>query len=170
MRAIEFKERNRHSLVGDTGTPVELLVAELYLAPGQPIPPLRIVNPWFASGRSATDTFTWTPFQVNEHEWREIVTSFAKRGSPVAVPPEWGSTRSDWGAWCREVRFGIPAMQQLRASARDDWFNQRIREALDAGDEGLARELHVARITDEEIKDDIRTLTEAVRRERGEDS
>lgn len=167
MRTIRFTNRNRHSLVGETGTPVELLWAELYLTPGQPIPPLRIVNPWFATGRSATDTHTWKPFQVDEAEWHEIVASFEARGSHVAEPPDWVATPSDWGAWCREVRFGISAMQHLRASALDDWFNERIREALDAGDEDLAKLLHVRRITNREITDDARALTEAARRGRG---
>ena len=167
MRTIEFANRNRHSLVGETGTPVELLVAELYLAPQQPIPPLRVVNPWFASGRSTMDMHTWTPFQVDEAEWSEIVASFAERSSAVAEPPDWVATPSDWGAWRTEVRFGIPAMQHLRASALDDWFNTRIREALDAGDEDLALELHVARITNAEVEEDTRAFNEAVRGERG---
>ena len=134
MRTVEFKNLYRGLIaLSACATPVDLLKEEfLILQDGDVIPPRRVANWIFGLGWGG-EGYTWKPFQVDEEEWEEIVAAFETKRCRTTDPPEWVRTGADWSAWRKEVRSGIPAMQELRYMARDQWFAERSRDSASTG-------------------------------------
>lgn len=163
MRTIKFKNLYRGLVaLSKRATPVDLLKEELLiLQDGDLIPPRHVANWIFGLGRGG-EGYTWKPFQVDEEEWKEIVAAFEAKRCRTTDPPAWVRTGADWNAWVREIQFGIPAMQELRYMAGDEWYREQIREALDAGDEELARHLHWRRVSGAEMIEELDTYAAAL--------
>jgi hypothetical protein len=136
----------------ESGTPVDLLRHIPYLLAMQLLPPLVVVNDLLSRGEvdaGMSGGARWTPFSLDEEEWREIADILKAEDRVVdEAVPEWAQSMADWPIWVMERRFGVPADEHRRLSDRAEVL--RVQRDAAREDQERYLELHVAFVRAEE--------------------
>ena len=111
------------------------------------VPPLAVLNGVFRSGKDdagMSGGALWTPFEVEQGEYEEVVAALAEHGyEPLPVDaPGWVKTREEWLVWNHELHTGLPSDEHRRLLAREmrcgHAWRESLKEAVERGDFTLA--------------------------------
>lgn len=106
------------------------------------IPPISVVNDFLINAADdqsmSGGRCRWRPFQLDIGEYTDLVNALKRRRFKTAIPPRWVRTHRNWGIWCGEIVWGVPAAQLRRLNRRIAKLEREI-EATDTSDKKIAR-------------------------------
>lgn len=145
MRKVTYTILNVGEAIEATGSVADLLrEIPYFLTYG--IPNQRVINSVLRkeiidSGMSGG--VEWEPFEIDEREFSEVVSSLSDSGSEILSLPQWVATEDDLLVWIYEKEHGVPAKEykQLQDACRNTEFE--ISRAKDQGEDELVESLHL---------------------------
>ena len=102
-----------------SGNVLSLLCDIPYFFISKIIPPMRVVNEVLKKGvldAGMSGGCRWTPVQLSESEYAELVVEMEEKRFKNISPPDWVATAADWHSWCCELVWGIPALENRNLS------------------------------------------------------
>jgi hypothetical protein len=141
LRLVTYKLTG-HNDSSETGDVLSLLLHCPFSFMARVIPPMSVVNDFLVSAANDQSMSgggcTWKPFHLDDGEYRDLVNALKKRRFKSVIPPRWVRTHRDWGTWCGEIVWGVPAAKARRMKKRIAALEQEI-EASDRSDEQVAK-------------------------------
>ncbi|MCG8058533.1 MAG: hypothetical protein JAZ17_13730 [Candidatus Thiodiazotropha endolucinida] len=110
------------------------------------IPNQRVINSVLRKGiidSGMSGGVEWEPFEIDEREFSEVVSSLSDSGSEILSLPQWVATEDDLLVWIYEKEHGVPAKEhkQLQDACRNTEFE--ISRVEDQGEDELVESLHL---------------------------
>jgi hypothetical protein len=105
------------------------------------IPPLKVINVVLSKGiddAGMSGGIVWTPFKIEENEYKELTQELIGIGWTKQTIPDWIETEDDWLAWTTEQKLGIPS-----AEFKELWTDIKFKENED-GDEPTLEHIEAA--------------------------
>lgn len=100
-----------------SGSALSLLLSIPYFFVSEVIPPIFVINDVLKKGvvdAGMSGGCRWKPFQLDEEEYGDLVSKLKEKKFAEITPPDWVRTHLDWQIWCREITWGIPALEFKR--------------------------------------------------------
>jgi hypothetical protein len=126
------------------GALAEMLFDIPYFFVGAIVPPIQILNEVLKKGvvdMGMSGGCKWEPFQVDDAGYSRLVGDLVGLEFVVVEPPEWVTTHSDWSTWCRELVWGVPALESKRQWDEIKTLWTEIKVASKAGEVERVKEL-----------------------------
>lgn len=145
MRKLVYTILNVGEDIEATGSVADLLrEIPYFLTYG--IPNQRVINSVLRKGiidSGMSGGVEWEPFEIDEREFSEVVSSLSDSGSEILSLPQWVATEDDLLVWIYEKEHGVPAKEhkQLQDACRNTEFE--ISRAEDQGEDELVESLHL---------------------------
>ena len=86
----------------------------------------------------------WQAFELSDEEYDSVVNQLESEGlRQLSTPtPEWVTSENEWMIWVYEVDHAVPSTEHRRLSAICEGIEKRINEAIAAGLDEEAENLH----------------------------
>lgn len=145
MRKLAYTILTMGEDIEATGSVADLLrEIPYFLAYG--IPNRRVINSMLCKGiieSGMSGGVVWEPFEIDEREFSEVVTSLSDSGSEILSLPHWVATEDDLLAWIYEKEHGVPAKEhkKLQDACRNTELD--ISRAEDQGKDEIVEPLHL---------------------------
>lgn len=136
----EVTARDGGRFISESGDVLSLLLQCPFFFVARIIPPMSVVN-HFLTSAAADQSMSggkckWEPFQLDDVEYRDLVTALARRRFKSAITPRWVLTHRDWLTWCGEIVWGVPVakarqlVKRIAALERDVQASDRSNEQV----------------------------------------
>lgn len=145
MRKLAYTILTVGEAIEATGSVADLLREIPYLLT-YGIPNRRVINSVLRKGiidSGMSGGVEWEPFEIDEREFSDVVSSLSDSGSEILSLPHWVATEDDLLVWIYEKEHGVPAKEhkQLQDACRNTEFE--ISRAEDQGEDELVESLHL---------------------------
>ena len=144
LRRVTYKltDRDGDSFVTETGDVLSLLLYSHFSFIARVIPPMSVINDFLISAANnqgmSGGRCRWKPFQLDDGEYRDLVSALKRRRFKSVILPRWVRTHRDWGTWCGEIVWGVPVAIARRLKKKIAALEQKI-EASDSSDEQVVK-------------------------------
>jgi len=132
------------------GSLYDLMQSIPYLATGNRLPPIEVLNSIFEKGfvdAGMSGGISWNPFTIDTQDFEELSTQCIEPEIDIAECPSWVANYSDFLVWIYEVDRGVPAAPHKKLADEADQASRVLKNAIESGaSETEILELHLKSI------------------------